>query len=549
MRVRISARQSDLARLQAYRVGEALKSAGATSVEYNFRASLGDLNQNDPLWKMPEKGVFTEDFLRDLTEGTADMVVHSWKDLPTMARPDTEIVATLPRADTRDLLLFRRDRLAQAMESGVVRILTSSPRRSHNLGDFLLTHLPQNANGLQSVTFEPVRGNIPTRLKKLMSQDVDGLILAKAALDRLMAAPEPEFAEAQAVIRDVLAHSRFMVLPHAVNPTAAAQGALAIEIPKHRPELVELVSRFNCTETFEAVSEERKILAAYGGGCHQKIGVTILHRPFGKLTYLRGLTDAGEVLDHIELQSPLARVPLTAEEVARMQLFPANNEEGSFFDRELITGSELEGVLGKLSGAQAIWVARENAWPFEYQAAVEQVVWSAGLKTWRKLASRGIWVNGSAEGLGEQEPRRLDVVTQNPQLDWVKLSHEDAHRTSSSVMRSVATYRLRPKARLPDLRERTHFFWMSGSSYERAVALFPEIKAKHHASGPGHTHTYLAQVLGEEAVQSGQLSVALDVESWRRSLQGASAAASAHPEAQIVPVVASVSNSSQLKNT
>ena len=110
--VRIAARHSDLARLQAYRVGDALKRAHpGLEIVYNFRASLGDLNQTDPLWRMPEKGVFTEDFLKDLTQDAADLVVHSWKDLPTEPRPETEIVATLARADARDLLLFRRDRL------------------------------------------------------------------------------------------------------------------------------------------------------------------------------------------------------------------------------------------------------------------------------------------------------------------------------------------------------------------------------------------------------------------------------------------------------
>ncbi len=555
MRVRISARQSDLARLQAYRVGEALKSVGATEVTFQFRSSLGDLNQTDPLWKMPEKGVFTEDFVRDLTDGTADMVVHSWKDLPTIARKDTEIVATLPRADTRDLLLFRRDRLAPMREKGVVKILTSSPRRSHNLSEFLLTHLPCSAvpsagaretgssstpNGpeatvvgdlpmveavskLKSISFEPVRGNIPTRLKKLIEQDVDGLIVAKAALDRLISAPEPEFAEAQSVIRAVLKQTQFMVLPLSINPTAAAQGALAIEIHKNRPELAALVAKLNCQETFDSVNEERKILASYGGGCHQKIGVTILNRDFGKITYLRGQTDHGETLAHVKLEcngrsSTLSQPDVSASPNTRV--FPEEGEDGTFFEREVFTGTELEVALGKLTGSPAIYVARENALPLEFQASNHQLIWTAGLRTWQKLAARGIWVNGSSEGLGEREPMQIDRLVSLPNtFEWTKVSHEDSNRTSISDMKSVATYRLKTKTRLPDLRDRTHFYWMSGSSFERAVSLFPEIKNKNHASGPGHTHQYLLRALGESAALEGRIQIALDLDSWRNDLK------------------------------
>ena len=67
MRLKVGARQSDLARLQAYRVAQALKSKFADlDISFEFKTSLGDQNQEDPLWGMPQKGVFTEDFVADL---------------------------------------------------------------------------------------------------------------------------------------------------------------------------------------------------------------------------------------------------------------------------------------------------------------------------------------------------------------------------------------------------------------------------------------------------------------------------------------------------
>jgi hydroxymethylbilane synthase len=506
--IRIAARHSDLARLQAYRVGDALcKVDPNLRVEYAFRASLGDINQRDPLWKMPERGVFTEDFLADLVEGSADLVVHSWKDLPTEARPHTEIVATLPRADVRDLLLFRKDRLDAARRSGKIRVLTSSPRRAHNLKLFLEQHLPFNAE----VSFENVRGNIPTRLTKLLNQDVDALVVAKAALDRLLEAPEVEFAEVQTVIRGALVKTRLMCLPLSINPTAAAQGALAVEINKGNLYLHERLKRVNCNITFDSVNAERRILASYGGGCHQKIGVNVLRRSYGEITFLRGLTDAGEVLDRVHLSSRKVADGRAGGKPTAAQIFPREGEDATFFERVPL---ERESWVAAET-APYLWIARENAWPNEFQPAANAVVWTAGLKTWRKLAKRGVWVTGSSEGLGESEPTRLETLLGEPQIDWLKLTHQNGHEEIEGA-RICATYRLQelPIESLPDLFQRKHFFWKSASAFVQAVKVFPGILEGSHACGPGHTHHLIKERLG-----SGHTPVVyLNVDDWRRAV-------------------------------
>ena len=193
MRLKISARHSHLARLQAFEVGRALAARHPElEIVYAFRESLGDKNLTDPLWKMPEKGVFTEDFYEDLITEETDLVVHSWKDLPTQRRDATFIAATLPRADQRDLLLFKKSSRARLANERSAMIFSSSPRRIYNLENFLLSALPSQATGQSTgqpkkIFFESVRGNILTRLEKLMADPkVDGLIVAKAAIDRLI---------------------------------------------------------------------------------------------------------------------------------------------------------------------------------------------------------------------------------------------------------------------------------------------------------------------------------------------------------------------------
>lgn len=506
----LAARQSDLARLQAYRVGEALEKADSrVKVEYRFRASLGDINQSDPLWKMPEKGVFTEDFLKDLVEGTADFVVHSWKDLPTHPRPDTEIIATLPRADLRDLLLVRRDRLEDlARAPRTLRVLTSSPRRAYNLEPFLNAYLPFR---IASASFETVRGNIPTRLRKLLAQDVDALVVAKAALDRLLAAPEAEFKSVQSDIRQVLSETQWMVLPLSLNPTAAAQGALAIEVAKSRDDLKLLFQKIHCENTFRAVIREREILAGYGGGCHQKIGVSVLERPFGRVRYLRGLTDAGETLDSILVESASVLPRAASKDL----IFPRAGEEATFFERRTLPRESWQWAEAE----RFFWVARETAWPETFKPrSSEAIVWTAGLKTWKKLAERGQWVNGSSESLGESETAGIEILANVSHANWIKLSHADSQAFAASAeARLCATYKLELKSSHPvesELKGRTHFYWMSGSSFDRAKAQAPEILKGHHSCGPGHTLTHLQKELGPSA----NIVVFLNVDDWRRAI-------------------------------
>src|SRR5436305_9043730 len=121
MRVTIASRRSELARIQALQVGEALRATHPLlEINYSFRESLGDKNQNDPLWQMPEKGVFTQDFREGLLRGEFDLVVHSWKDLPIEPDPETEVITTLSRADARDLLLVPRSRWSEVERTGVM---------------------------------------------------------------------------------------------------------------------------------------------------------------------------------------------------------------------------------------------------------------------------------------------------------------------------------------------------------------------------------------------------------------------------------------------
>ena len=474
MRVTIASRRSDLARIQAAQVGEALRAVHPQiEINYSFHESLGDKNLNDPLWKMPEKGVFTQDFREGLLRGDFDLVVHSWKDLAIEVDQETEIVATLPRADARDLLLVRRDRWADVERTGVISILTSSPRRAYNLESFLRDALPAK---IKELKFENVRGNVQTRVRKMLEQNVDGLIVAKAAIDRLLAAPHDEFAETRGFLLQALSQCRWMVLPLSANPSAPAQGALAIEISRRRKDMRELIAPLNCSATYTSVEHERAILRGYGGGCHQKIGVSVVRRDFGEVTFLRGLTDNGAVLNSRSIQTPR----VGADKIPRDQLWPRDASEARLFVSEPIE-------VDQPSEAISLWIAKTDALPKNWTTGDRQIIWTSGLQTWKRLAKRGVWVNGSAESLGEHEPTRIESIASS-KIQWLKLTHDRGHEGDIPTR---ATYRLVPRNGGLDLAGRKHFFWKSGSSFEYALSQNPWLKEMNHYCGPGNTQRIL----------------------------------------------------------
>jgi hydroxymethylbilane synthase len=475
MRVTLASRRSELARIQAYQVGDALRLAAPhTEINYSYHESLGDRNQNDPLWQMPEKGVFTQDFREGLLRGDFDLVVHSWKDLAIEDDAETEIAATLPRADARDLLLVPISRWPEIDWTGAMSILTSSPRRSYNLNSFLRTALPTE---LRELKFIDVRGNVPTRVRKLFHLNADGLIVAKAAIDRLLEAKSDEFADTRAELRGALSQCLWMVLPLSANPSAPAQGALAIEIARSRPELRELLAPINCADTFTSVAREREILRGYGGGCHQKIGVSVLRRPFGEITFLRGVTDDGRTLDSCSLRSSRPRPP----RISQAQLWPLKSSDADWFTRAQILAKPAKPT-------SALWIAKADALPDDWQVEPNQTVWASGTQTWRRLTQRGVWVNGCAESLGEHESPNIQTLV-GGELNWQKLTHADGYL--DGAMPALPTYRLVPKNGNLNLEGRTHFFWKSGSSFEYALSLNPWLKQMTHSCGPGNTQRIL----------------------------------------------------------
>ena len=503
--------------------------------QYVYKEAPADVNLKDPLWKMPEMGVFTSFLRRYLHSGEIDLIVHSWKDLPVEKDPATDIVATLPRADPRDLLLVSKAGLDEAYKTGKLVVLSSSPRRKHNLPEFLKKSIPAGPNGerITEVEFRDVRGNIQTRLLKLCGDDLpedpltgerfkaSALIVAKAAVDRFLLAGREleEFRQTGDLVRDCLNACMWQVLPLSVNPTAAAQGALAIEMldgPGTAGSRAEVQSTVNCSATFDSVNKERAILQSLGGGCHQKIGCTILKRQWGQITFLRGQTDKAQTdMNIVSIDRNRESANLRkAQSEANVLL--VGGKGLSLFDREPVVGAAaaVKKAFSRAPPSVGMYVAKSDALPAAVRSADigDRLVWTAGLQSWFSLASRGFWVHGTSDSLGESEPASVFLLTGEEDNKWIKLTHSrgsfELEKGGNQFIDVLSTYALKLKAGIDksQLKDKTHFFFSSGSAYQGLVSLNPEIRAKLKSGefvagcGPGNTLDLLRADLGADKV-------------------------------------------------
>jgi hydroxymethylbilane synthase len=229
MLVRVGSRGSRLALTQAEQAVERLRRPGV-EIALVPMTTAGDRDRTKPFGQIGERGVFVKEIEEALLDGRIDVAVHSAKDMTSSDPSGLAIGAYLPREDPRDALVGA-DRIRPGM-----RIGTASVRRRAQL----LALEP-------SLSIEPLRGNVDTRLRKLRERRLDAIVLAACGLERLGLADE-------------IGH-RFD--PDELLPEAG-QGALALQV---RAGDEELVAAADDPETRRRVESERACVALIGGGC------------------------------------------------------------------------------------------------------------------------------------------------------------------------------------------------------------------------------------------------------------------------------------------
>jgi porphobilinogen deaminase len=244
--IKIASRASKLALAQVDIVVQSLKKLSA-NLEFSLItiSTKGDRDKSDFLYKSESIGFFTSEVENAILCGKADLAVHSMKDLPTVSTPGL-VVAAIPKRDSVADALIASDQVASITDLPAgATVGTSSPRR--------IAQLRHIRTDLKCV---PLRGNVETRVSKVISGKIDAAVVAFAGLARLGLTNK---------ISAILDPQQFL--------TAPGQGALAIQVRDEDAELVELVSRIDDETTRIMVEAERTVLAAMHGGCSIPLGV------------------------------------------------------------------------------------------------------------------------------------------------------------------------------------------------------------------------------------------------------------------------------------
>jgi hydroxymethylbilane synthase len=241
----IATRASELALRQAREVQSVLAAKGIQSTLKTYK-TIGDKRLGEPLSAIGAKGLFTKELETDLLKGKAHCCVHSLKDLPTEQPNGLEIVALLPREDPRDVLIVNTlvgaASLAELPPGS--RVGTSSLRRRAQL-----------LAARRDLDVVELRGNVPTRLKKIDDGQVHAAILAAAGLHRL------------GVEQHITA---YLDAPEWLP--AAGQGAIAIQIRADDQDMRSIFAPLGDKATMVNTTAERAFLGALEGGCQVPIG-------------------------------------------------------------------------------------------------------------------------------------------------------------------------------------------------------------------------------------------------------------------------------------
>jgi hydroxymethylbilane synthase len=233
----IATRESRLALWQAEHVQTLLRARGH-SVSLLGMTTLGDQILDRSLSKVGGKGLFVKELETALEDGSADIAVHSLKDVPMELPEGFALACVMEREDARDAFVSPQYASLQELPQGAV-VGTSSLRRQ-----VLLQALRPD------LKIEPLRGNLDTRLRKLDEGQYDAIVLAAAGLKRLML---------HARIRSEFAPTE--MLP------AAGQGALGIEVRSSRQDLIEALAPLAHLPTWIRVTAERAVSRCMGGSC------------------------------------------------------------------------------------------------------------------------------------------------------------------------------------------------------------------------------------------------------------------------------------------
>jgi hydroxymethylbilane synthase len=279
-------RGSRLAMVQTKNIITELSKITDEEVEVEVIKTTGDRIRDSQLYQMDVKGIFTKELDKAVMEGEVDFAVHSLKDLPTELAGDLEVVAVPQRESPREALVspYAWEEIPEGSTLG-----TSSLRR-----EAFINHHQKNVN------IKSIRGNVETRINKVLSGEYQGIILAEAGLNRLK----------------LEKHIKQVFSPEYFTP-AAGQGALAI-VAREESDFREILEKLNHIPSAQEAQAEKTVLEELGGGCQWPLGANARADGNKLHIYTILLNRQGEVLSKVNLTGSLTKAQKLGREAAKI---------------------------------------------------------------------------------------------------------------------------------------------------------------------------------------------------------------------------------------
>jgi hydroxymethylbilane synthase len=294
--LRIGTRESQLAVWQATLVQDLLSEKGVAS-ELVYIKSEGDIDTVTPLYQLGVQGVFTKTLDAALLANRIDIAVHSMKDVPTLLAQGIQQAAVLKRASYKDIFVYKQDADFLINPYSTATIATSSIRRK-----------AQWLHKFPAHTFENLRGNVNTRLRKVAESDWAGAIFAAAGLERIG-------------LRPLHAVDLDWMLP------APAQGAIMVVCRTGDEAAIEACQTFNDAETALCAKIERDFLRTLLGGCSTPISALAITRNGTVVLQGNICSTDGLQLEEIKRERPVAEAASMGIAVANELLQNSNAQK------------------------------------------------------------------------------------------------------------------------------------------------------------------------------------------------------------------------------
>lgn len=363
----------------------------------------------------------------------------------------------------------------------------------------LINFLPDGNKNNFKIVCESLRGNIDTRMNKLLQGQYHGILLAYAGLERVS-----YLEEGLEAMKKYANELTYMILPCSHFPPAAAQGALAIDTHQDNLEVQKILEKIHCPKTAQETQYEKELFQAYGGGCHLAVGINSQIEDEHAIIYQKGEVD-GVVIDkvsdpHNELDCLIEKLKLSKSTI--FTGMPKKSASNTVHDLYLEKTS-LHKQTHYNKNAPFFMATKycfSNLEKLAAEASQLPALFCSGVRSMMYLAEKGYWVNGACESVGEtsllshKNSRSYNLFHQLD-CDWNVLSHAEANSELGEI---IPSYQRKFKecniSWEKELQECRIFYWASFYQYQMYHEKFSFLqKCQHgknaiHTVGPGKTY-------------------------------------------------------------